>query len=191
MDVDKLVLVINILKKLCCYFNMLEPMLSNNYQNISLKLKEPAKRLAETSMSMTAFKLRGANDSADAGVSADRTWQRKGFTLLNGEVRTISVVSGKVLDRAVLSKSYKGFTRMQTIKLKDPHVCDKWNAAHKCSFNYKGSSTAMEKMGAEKIFKQSVTKHSLYYISFYGDGDSKPFFSRGKCLRSGNANTKV
>ena len=170
---------------------MPEPMLSNNYQNISLRLKEPAKRLAETSMSMTAFKLRGATNSADVGVSVGRTWQRKGFTLLNGELRTISVVSGKVLDRAILSKSYKGFTRMQTIKLKDPHVCDKWNAAHKCSFNYKGSSTAMEKMGAEKIFKQSVTKHSLYYISFYGDGDSKPFFSRGKCLRFGNANTKV
>ena len=157
---------------------MPEPMLSNNYRNISLKLKEPAKQ-AETSMSMTAFKLRGATDSANEGVSVDRTWQCKGFTPLNGDVRTISIVSGKVLDRAVLSKSYKGFTS------------DKWNAAHKCSFNYKGSSTTMEKMGAEKIFKQSVTKHSLYYISFYGDGDSKPFFSRGKCLRSGNANTKV
>ena len=32
-----------------------------------------------------------------------------------------------------------------------------------------------EKVSAEKIFKQSVTKHSLYYTSFYGDGDSKAF----------------
>ena len=44
-----------------------------------------------------------------------------------------------------------------------------------CSLNYKGSSPAMEKVGAEKIFKQSLTKHSLYYTSFYGDGDSKGF----------------
>ena len=33
----------------------------------------------------------------------------------------------------------------------------------------------MEKVGAEKIFKQSATKNSLYYTSFYGDGDSKVF----------------
>ena len=33
----------------------------------------------------------------------------------------------------------------------------------------------MEKVGAEKIFKQSVTKHSLYYNSFYADSDSNAF----------------
>ena len=33
----------------------------------------------------------------------------------------------------------------------------------------------MKKVGAEKIFKQSVTKHSLYYISFYGDDYLKTF----------------
>ena len=64
---------------------------------------------------------------------------------------------------------------MQAIKAKDPHAYDNWNAAHKCSLIYKGSSPAMEKVGAEKIFKQSVTKHSLYYTFFYGDGDSKDF----------------
>ena len=37
----------------------------------------------------------------------------------------------------------------------------------------KGSSPAMEKVAAEKIFKQWVTKPSLYYTSFYDDGDSK------------------
>ena len=52
---------------------MPEPMLSNNYQNISLKLKESAKRVAEKSMSMAASKLRGAADSADVGVSVDET----------------------------------------------------------------------------------------------------------------------
>ena len=33
----------------------------------------------------------------------------------------------------------------------------------------------MEKVGAEKIIKQSITKHNLYYTRFYGDGDSKAF----------------
>ena len=150
-------------------------MLSNNYKNISLKVKESAKRVAEKSISMAASKLGGAADSADVGVSVDRTWQRKGFTSLNGFITAISIDSGKVFDTAILSKSCKGCTRMQTIKAKDSHAYDKWNAAHKCSLNYKGSSLAMEEVGAEKIFKQSVTKHSLYYTFFYGNGDSKAF----------------
>ena len=36
--------------------NMLEPMLSNNYQNISFKLKESAKRVAEKRISTAASK---------------------------------------------------------------------------------------------------------------------------------------
>ena len=61
---------------------------------------------------------------------------------------------------------------MQAIKAIDPQAYDKWNAAHKCGLNCKGSSPAMETVRAEKIFKQSVTKHNLYYTSFHGDGDS-------------------
>ena len=64
---------------------------------------------------------------------------------------------------------------MQKIKGKDPHVYDKSNAAHKCSLNYKVLSPVVEKVAAEKVFKQSVTNHSLHYTSFYGDGDSKAF----------------
>ena len=86
------------LKKLCCYLNMPEPMLSNNYQIISLKLKEFAKGVTEKSMSMAAAKLRGAADSTDVGVSVDRTWQRKDFTSLNGVMAVISIDSGKVLE---------------------------------------------------------------------------------------------
>ena len=64
------------LKKLCCYLNMPEPMLSNNNQNILLKLKESAERVAEKSMSLAVSKLRGAADSANVSVSVDRTSQR-------------------------------------------------------------------------------------------------------------------
>ena len=63
---------------------------------------------------------------------------------------------------------------MQTIKAIDPQVYDKWNAAHKCSLNYKGSSAPIKKSGPWKNV-QSVTKHNLYYTFFYGDGDSKAF----------------
>ena len=70
--------------------------------------------------------------------------------------------SGKVLDKEILFKSCKGCTRMQAIKKKDPHAYKKWNASHKCSLNCKDSSPAVKKVGAEKTFKQSVTKNSVY-----------------------------
>ena len=71
----------------------------------------------------------------------------------------------------MLSKSYKGCRRY-----------DKWYAAQKSCLNSGGSSPAMEKVGAETIFKQSVTKRILYYTSFCDDcytpssiGNSKTF----------------
>ena len=62
------------LNKLCFYLNLPELMLSNNYKNNSLKLKETVKRVTEKSMSIAPSKLCGAADSADLAVSVDRTW---------------------------------------------------------------------------------------------------------------------
>ena len=45
MDLDKLTAGHEDWNKLCCYLNIRETMLSNNYQNISLKIKESAKRV--------------------------------------------------------------------------------------------------------------------------------------------------
>ena len=54
------------------------------------------------------------NDTNDAAVSIDGTWQRKGFTSTLGVV--ISVDNGKVLDCVILSKSCKGCTRMEGVE---------------------------------------------------------------------------
>ena len=120
------------LRKVCFCLNIPEPMLSNNYHNIWLKVKEFTK-----SISIVTSQLRGAVDSVDVGVSLDGTWQRKGSTSLNGGITAVSIDKGKFLDTIILFKSCKGCTRMQTIKDKDPHAYDKWNSAHKCSLNYK------------------------------------------------------
>ena len=66
---------------------MPEPMLSNNFQNNSLELKESVKCIAEKSMSTAASKLRGAADIASMDISVDGTWQRKDFTSLNGVIK--------------------------------------------------------------------------------------------------------
>ena len=76
---------------------MPESMLSNNYQNILLKLKQSAKRVADETMLMALSKLRGAADSVNVGVSVDETWQLKGVTSLIGVVTAISIDSEKSL----------------------------------------------------------------------------------------------
>ena len=113
------------LKKLCCYMNMPTPMLKNNYQKLTNKLLVSAKNVAEKSMSDAASKLRGSASTAEVGVSVDGTWQRKGFTSMNGIITAISVDNGKVLDTCILSKNCKGCTKMSHIKRTDADAYEK------------------------------------------------------------------
>ena len=163
------------LRKLCCHLNMPPPMTQDNYDSTSKSIKEAAKVVAEQSMVDAAAELRGDADTADVGVSVDGTWQKKGFTSTNGVITAISVDTGKVLDTCILSKSCKGCTQMKNVQKTNPTRYNKWKADHKCNQNYVGSSPNMEKVGAENFFGRSVDKYNLYYISFYGDGDSKAF----------------
>lgn len=163
------------LKKFCTYMNMPSPVLKGSFSKMTNKLKEAAKSIAEKSMNDAAAKLRGEVETADIGVSIDGTWQRKGFTSMNGVITAISIDNGKVLDTAIMSKNCKGCVNMQSVKTSDPQKYEVWKASHNCGLNYRGSSPAMEKEGTLKIYNDSVDKHGLYYTSFYGDGDSKSF----------------
>ena len=73
---------------------------------------------------------------------------------MDGVITVKFIGSGKVLETTILSKSCKGFTKMQAKKAIYLQSYDKWNSIHRCGLNYKGSSPTMEIAGAEKIFKQ-------------------------------------
>ena len=109
------------------------------------------------------------------GVSVDGTWQRRGFSSLNGEVAAISIDTSKVIDVACLSKYCQGCISMEPYKDSDPERYALWNSDHKCSINHTGSAPAMEKAGAQLIFQHSITDRKLKYTEFYGNGDSKSF----------------
>ena len=87
----------------------------------------------------------------------------------------ISVNSRKVLDVAILSKSFKGRTSMKKIASSDPICYEAWKLSHNCNLSYIGSFHWTEKAGATKIFSSSQEKHGLYCTSFYGDGDNKAY----------------
>ncbi|GFS91554.1 uncharacterized protein TNCV_1139761 [Trichonephila clavipes] len=102
--------------------------------------------------------------TVSCGVSVDGTWQRRGFSSLNGCVSAISVDTGKIIDFETLSqfcRKCNSKTEQQNVKLQCNH--------------HKGSSSSMERVGAYRIFERSEDHRMLRYTDYYGDGDSKAF----------------
>lgn len=110
-------------------------------------------------------------------VSLDGSWQRRGYSSLNGIVTAMSVpedveMPGKVLDVAVLTKSCKQCHIYEEVPHNSVEYLQ-WKATHVCSINHQGSAGSLETEGAKMIFHRSVEKHKLQYKNYLGDGDSK------------------
>ena len=75
----------NSLKKLCGHLNMPKPMTETIHKNISKKIRGSTKFVAEASMKSAASELANKNGGvSDVSVSVDGTWQKRGFSSLNG-----------------------------------------------------------------------------------------------------------
>lgn len=116
-----------------------------------------------------------AKEIVKCGVSVDGTWQRRGYTSLNGCVAAISIETGKVLDLEVMSSYCPTCKKLE--KMEKNVVYDSLKADHVCQCNFEGSSSKMETVGASRIFLRSQSKRQLQYTEYYGDGDSKGFDS--------------
>ncbi|GFU87053.1 uncharacterized protein TNCV_1586411 [Trichonephila clavipes] len=92
--------------KLCSTLNL--PRLTKTaYKNQEAKLLKVVQEVAEESMIKAATEIveKHQNLSSDivkCGISVDGTWQRRGYTSMNGCVAAISVDTGKVLDIEVI-----------------------------------------------------------------------------------------
>ena len=114
---------------------------------------------------------------ADIGVSVDGTWQRRGYSSLNGVVVAISIDTGKILDLEILTR-YCRQCEIQNKLLKDNiEALNAWKENHKgdCKLNHNGSAPAMEAAGAKIIFERSSVERAARYTEYYGDGDSKAY----------------
>jgi hypothetical protein len=127
-------------------------------------LKEVLQEVADQSMKKTAFEaVKENSDDTDIAAAFDGTWQKRGFTSLNGVVTVTSFDTGKVLDVEVLSKYCQGCTKHN-------------NRGHEgCVKNYVGSSGGMEAAGITKIFERSQRERGVRYTKFLGDGDSSSY----------------
>lgn len=102
------------------------------------------------------------NTSTDLSIGIDGTWQKRGYSSLNGVVTVSCIDTGKILDAEVFSKYC--------------HSCAcKKDQAHTCEKNYEGSSGGMEVEGARAVFARSEASRGVRYKFYMGDGDSKGF----------------
>ena len=102
----------------------------------------------------------------DIGVSVDGTWQKRGFTSINGAVVAISLNSGKVVDVDAMSCFCQSCVNDKNKGIK---------SNHKCLLNHDGSAPMMEQSGVVRVFERSLQKHQAHYTEYLRDGDSKSY----------------
>ena len=167
-------------KRFCGLMNMPPPPRPTPYARHNKEILRAVKKISLETMRDTAREIHDIKPGSDEGiarygVSVDGTWQRRGFSSLNGCVSAISMDTGKVVDVEPLSKVCIKCREHEN----DPDTPETtaWRADHRasCKANFKGSAPAMEPEGALRMFQRSVDLHKLQYDEYYGDGDSKSY----------------
>ena len=148
------------------------PMDSRTYREKYDTLLSAYEEAASESMMAAANEATGSLDAdgiKDVRASFDGSWQRRGYSSMNGTV--ICIVDGKVVDNQVLTKichSCRYWKKNTTLP-----GYQQWKLSHDCSINHIGSAGSMEAAGVMSIFKRSGDSRRLRYMKYLGDGDSK------------------
>ncbi|GFX68091.1 uncharacterized protein TNCV_921921 [Trichonephila clavipes] len=144
----------------CGVMNLPQP--PTRFSPFGKRILNAAKLVYEDSIQNAAKEAICENEgNKNIAVAVDGTWQKRGYTSLNGVVIVTSIDTGKVIDVDILSK----YCACKNLPF---HEKD-------CKRNYVGSSGAMEIQGASKIFQRLLSLHNARYITYLGDGDCKAF----------------
>ena len=168
------------LKNFLYLMNHPPPMSERSYRQINVKICESVQIVADNSLLAAAEEVKVMEGLLDDGychtsVSVDGMWQRRGFSSLNGAVAAISMVNGKVLDVAAMTRYCQGCVNINALKSNvSENEFMKYKAEHNCSITHLGSAPAMETKDTVEIFNRSKDK-GLIYTGYYGDGDSKGY----------------
>jgi len=169
------------LEKLLALLNMPRPMTKMNYNKIVKTIEKAVTEVAKQTMSDSAAEIKEQSDNRDGpvdiGVSVDGSWQKRGYSSLNGNVAVIALDGGKVLDVEPMSRHCRQCKAKADLKKENIDAYNEWFRKHEnhCTLNYKGSAGGMEVAGSKRIFKRSIENHNLRYVKYLGDGDSKGF----------------
>ena len=159
--------------------NMPPSLSSVGYNRVSTKVALACREVARESMQTAAKELKMKNDDdiTNASISFDGSWQKRGYSSLNGFVAAISIKNGKVLDVEPMSRYCKGCVQNEHLKKSNPMAFREWQANHICMKNTDGFAGGMEVTGGQRIFNRSIDKYKLWYSEVFSDGDSKTYQS--------------
>ena len=159
--------------------NFPKPMTQKSYDKSVKSLLKATSTVAQETMMEAAEELKADSekDVVDVDISADGSWQRRGYSSLNGTYTTMSLKTGKVLDCEIMSRHYKACKKRENLKKTNARAFQRWYKKHKpkCTMNHEGSAGAMEITGSTRIFQRSIRKRGLRYTKYRGDGDSKGY----------------
>lgn len=141
--------------------NLNQPSKFNFYNKVLLSA---VKKVCTASMIEAVEVAVNQNDGCrDIAAAFDGSWQKRGFSSLNGVVTATSITTGQVLDVAIFSKYCTCKTRFENV-----HTTS-------CTANYAGTSGGMEVAGVREIFHRSEDNYGIRYKYYLGDGDCKGF----------------
>ena len=160
---------ITAMQALCGYMNLVPPMQAVAYNNTQKEVAESYRTVANSSMLKAADELK--QTSSDVAVSCEGSWQKRGFSSLNGLVTVISVDSGKCLVFRVKTNKSTAYSSWESRTGSDEYT--DFPSNHECLINHEGSSGSMESDALVEIFKASETFNQLRYVEFLGDGETK------------------
>ena len=165
------------LVKFCTIMNMANPMSISSFNNCLDEIHlafEMEKELSQKKVALLVHSDTNTDltDIAQCTVSIDGSWQKRGYSSINGVVTCM--YGDKCLDCYVLSKHCKACAKWNKIDKTSLEYLE-WEANHICPANHAGSSSSMESAGAMQIFKRSVDMFNLQYTKYLGDGDSSSF----------------
>ena len=122
--------------KFCGLLNMPPPITQHSYVIITKKLGVAAENIAKSSMYRTIEDVK-ATEGTVMTVSVDGTWQRRGFSSLNGVVAAVSVNTGNVVDIEIMSRNCKACESHENMRISNPVDYDLWKNSHEkdCQYN--------------------------------------------------------
>jgi hypothetical protein len=154
-------------KMLCTLIDIPGP--PSNFMKYNRAIEPIIKKVADECMIEAVQEVTKKTESTDIAVAVDGSWQKRGFSSLNGVVTVTGMETGKVLDVHVLSKYCQGCK----LAGRDPEKLAKHERV--CELNYEGSSGGMEVAGARALFCRSQSNRGVRYLTYLGDGDSKGY----------------
>ena len=152
-------------------------MTEKNYRKTTKVFCDKIKGVAETFTQEASVELHGTtppDQIVDVDITIDGTWQKRGFTSMNGAVAAISIDTGRIIDVGVMSRYCQGCVNLRGTKCRESYLY-KSLKKHKCTINHEGSAPKMELDGVINFFERSTSKHNLRYANYYGDGDTKSY----------------